>query len=75
MRCPTALLLEIFSVVYPYRLKYGFGSSFLHLCGSGSRDQTNADPDPGKILPSLKVEFLHEKKCLMGHKTYLTYVR
>jgi hypothetical protein len=51
-----------------------FLNSFLQFCGSAlvsiririplfpqCRSGTNADPDPGQTVPSLKVEFLHEK--------------
>ncbi len=30
-------------------------------CGSGSREQISADPDPGQTLPSLKAEIFLEK--------------
>jgi hypothetical protein len=35
--------------------------AFLPQCGSGSKEQTNTDPDPSQTLPSVKVKFLFEK--------------
>ncbi len=41
------------------------GSSFPAQCGSGSRGQTNADPDSDPDQKSQKVKFLHEKYTIL----------
>ncbi len=45
------------SGVNPHWFHCGFGSSFSAQCGSGSRGQTNADPDPDTDQRSQKVKF------------------
>ncbi len=44
------------------------GSSFLPKCGS--REPNQCGSGSCQTLPSLKVEFLHGKKYVKGHKTY-----
>jgi hypothetical protein len=54
------------SVVDPHWFECGSGSGFLPYSGSGFREPTNADPDPGQTCLHIKFNF-YMKNVLYHH--------